>query len=232
MTAAVVVPARSGRALGLACLGLAAAAGLTWGASALTWYEVTPAGRSAVAFTGAQVSPSLTGFALVALAGVAALVATGGVVRRVLAGLLAVAGAVVAVIAVTALLRSPFATDGPAAGLPQPPSGVSVDALRHQPTVTTAAPLLAVAGGLLLVVIGVLVALREPRLSRLGARYAAPSKRTVELDPDRAAWQDLDAGRDPTADPAPGPGAGTDSAAGTGPGSGDGPGDGAGRGAD
>ncbi len=186
--------------LSLACLGLAAASGLLWGASALVWFRVTPGGRAPVAFEGAQVSPSLTGFALIALAGVAALVATGGLVRRVLAVLLGIAGIVVAVTATTALLGSPFASAAPAATLPQPPAGTSVDALRFQPTELTPAPLLAATGGLVLLAVAVLVVLREPRLSRLGARYAAPGKRPVEIDPDRAAWQDLDAGRDPTAD--------------------------------
>jgi len=218
VTAGVAAPARSGRALGLACLGLALAAGLLWGASTLVWYRVTPAGRAPVALTGAQAAPSLTGFALIALAGVAALVATGGVVRRVLAVLLAVAGLVVAGIAAAALLTSPFATDASAAGLPRPPSGVSIDSLRYQPTETTPAPLLAVVGGLALLAVGVFVMVREPRLSRLGARYAAPGKRPVEIDPDRAAWQDLDAGRDPTGTPPVDPANGPDDGAGRGPG--------------
>jgi uncharacterized membrane protein (TIGR02234 family) len=221
VTADAATPARSSQALGLSCLGLVGAAALLWGASTLNWFTVSPVGRAPVAFDGARVSPSLTGFALVALAGVAALVATGGVVRRVLVGLLAVAGIVVAVVGATALVASPFATDGPASGLPQPPPGVALDALRYQPTTTTPAPLLAVAGGLVLVGVGVYVLLREPRLPRLGARYAAPGARAVEVDPDRAAWQDLDAGRDPTADPDREPAGDT----------GDDPGDGAGRGA-
>ncbi len=199
MTSDVAAPARSARALGAACLGLAGAAGLVGGASALTWYTVTPAGRAPVAFSGAQASPSLTGFALVALAGVAALVATGGVVRRVLAGLLALAGAAVAWTAAVALTRTAATVTGAPASLPRP-------ATSPPPTLdVTPAPALAVAGGLLLLGVGVLVLLREPRLSRLGARYAAPGARPVEVDPDRAAWQDLDAGRDPTVDPAPDP---------------------------
>ncbi len=147
--------ARGRRALGLACVAPAGAAGLLWGSSALA---------------GAQASPSLSGFAWVALAGVAGLVATGGVVRRVLAALLGLAGAAVAVI-------------GPSGGTRAP------------------AAVLAVAAGVVLLAAGVFVLLREPRLARLGARYAAPGARPVEVDPDRAAWQDLDAGRDPTADP-------------------------------
>lgn len=194
MTAEVAAPVRSRRGLGLACLGLAAAAGLVGGASALTWYTVTPAGRAPVGFTGAQVSPSLAGFALVALAGVAALVATGGIVRRIVAGLLAVAGAVVAWTGVVALTRTAYTLGGLPADLP-PAATSSPPALD-----ITAAPWLAVAGGIVLVAVGTVVALREPRLSRLGSRYAAPAARRVEVDPDRAAWQDLDAGRDPTAD--------------------------------
>ncbi len=158
---------RSGRALGLACLGLAVCAGLLWGASALVWFRGPPR-----AVVGSVAAPSLTGFALVALAGVAALVATGGVVRRICAGLLAVAGV----------------------------AGVWTGGQALTGAGATPAPLLAVLGGLVLVVVGAGVVWREPRLSRLGARYAAPDRRPPVLDPDRAAWQDLDAGRDPTAD--------------------------------
>ena len=49
--------------------------------------------------------------------------------------------------------------------------------------------------------LGVVVLLGEPRLPRFGARYSTGAARPAELDPDRAAWQDLDAGRDPTTDP-------------------------------
>jgi hypothetical protein len=62
-----------------------------------------------------------------------------------------------------------------------------------------------VAGAGVLLAVGVLVAVRERRLPRLGSRYAAPGQRVVEQDPDRAAWRELDAGRDPTSDPAAGP---------------------------
>jgi uncharacterized membrane protein (TIGR02234 family) len=194
VSAEAPAPVRSPRALGSACLGSACAAALLWGASALRWYTVSPSGRSPLVFTGAQVSPSLTGFAWVALAGVAALVATGGVARRILACLLALAGAVVASIGVAGWIRTEYAAEsaGVAPGATLPSTSLTV----------TPAPLLAVAGGVVLLVVGVLVVLREPRLSRLGARYAAPGGRRVEVDPDRAAWQDLDAGRDPTADPA------------------------------
>lgn len=63
---------------------------------------------------------------------------------------------------------------------------------------------LAVAGGVALFAVGVFVAVREPLLPRFGARYAGVGTPKAALDPDRAAWQDLDAGRDPTADAPPG----------------------------
>lgn len=201
MTSEVAAPSGT-RALGLACLGLAAAAGGLWVASALRWYTVSPPGRAPLVFTGAQVSPSLSGFAWVALAGVAGLVAAGGVVRRVLAGLLGVVGLAVATIGLAGAARTEYAAVATAG--PPPPLAI------------TPAPLLAVACGLLLLVVAAFVLLREPRLPRLGARYAAPGSRAVEVDPDRAAWQELDAGQDPTADPARDEG--------------DDPGDGAGRG--
>jgi uncharacterized membrane protein (TIGR02234 family) len=184
-----------------ACAGLALSAVLLWAGSAVVWYRVVRPGAAPVALTGAQVAPWLGGTALLALAGVAGVVATGGVLRRLVGVLLGLAGVGVLVFGVRAVLFDPYATDASAASLPQPPAGVTVDELRYQPTEATGAPLLAVAGAVALLVVGVVVLVRERRLPRLGARYAAPGERRVERDPDRAAWQDLDEGRDPTVDP-------------------------------
>jgi Tryptophan-associated transmembrane protein (Trp_oprn_chp) len=167
-----------GRALGVACLGLAAAAALLWGASAVVWYRGTATGHPGATggvTDGATAMPSLAGVALLALAGIAAAVATSGLIRRALACLLGFAGAAVAVFAVVDLLAPPA-------------PGV------------TGAPLLAVAGGAALVGVGVFVLLREPRIARLGTRYAAAGARQTMADPDRAAWVALDEGRDPTVD--------------------------------
>jgi uncharacterized membrane protein (TIGR02234 family) len=191
----------SPRALGVVCAGLALSAGLLWAGSATVWYQVQRAGAAPVELTGAQVAPWLGGTALLALAGVAGVVATGGVLRRLVGVLLALAGSGVLAFAVRALLSDPYATDAAAASLPQPPSGITVDELRDQPTDVTGAPLLVIAGAVVLLVMGITVLLRERRLPRLGARYAAPGERRVERDPDRAAWEDLDEGRDPTVDP-------------------------------
>lgn len=185
----------------MAGVGLALSAALLWAGSATVWYRVMPVGAAPVELTGAQVAPWLGGAALLALAGVAGVVATGGVLRRLVGVLLALPGIGVLGFGLRALLLDPYATDASAESLPQPPSGVSVDELRYQPTDVTAAPLLVIVGAAVLLAVGLLVLLRERRLPRLGARYAAPGERRVERDPDRAAWQDLDEGRDPTVDP-------------------------------
>jgi hypothetical protein len=185
------------RQLSTAGAGLALSAVLLWAASATVWYRVLPGGAVSsgappVELTGAQVAPWLGGTALLALAGVAGVVATGGVLRRLVGGLLGLAGIGVLLFGVRALLVYP--------SLLEPPAGVSVE-LRDQPTDGTGAPLLVIAGAVVLLAVGLLVLVREPRLPRLGARYAAPGERRAERDPDRAAWQDLDEGRDPTVDP-------------------------------
>ena len=207
---------RSPRALLGVCAALVAGAGALWGASGLAWVEVRPLVRAPVELTGAAIAPALTGLALVALAGVAGVVATGGVLRRAVGVLLAGAAAWVVAVSVPAWTTDPAALVAAA----RPPDGAAIQggvaSLAGQPAAATAAPLLALLGALLLLVAGVAVVLREPRLARLGARFASagPARQSVD-DPDRAAWNDLDQGRDPTAEPNAGTGAAT------GPGRGD-----------
>lgn len=187
------------RGLALVCVALLGAAAALWAASTLVWFEVTAQvplrGPVRAEFPGAQAQPWLTGVALLALAGVAAVVALSGALRRLLGLLLAAAGALVATTAFAAYGPSPFGTEG---ALPTPPAGIPADAVRHQPVDVTAAPALAAVAGLVLLAAGCLVLVRERALPRFGARYAAPAARPAPVDPDRAAWQDLDAGRDPT----------------------------------
>jgi uncharacterized membrane protein (TIGR02234 family) len=153
-------------------------------------------GRAAVDVTGAQVSAGPSAVALLALAGVAAVVATGGVARRAVGLLLVLAGAGAAVVAARALWGSSYGAAAVSSALP---GGVPADAPLR--TIEgTAAPLITAAGAATVVVVGVFVLLREPSLRRLGARYGAAREQRADLDPDRAAWQDLDAGRDPTVD--------------------------------
>jgi len=65
-------------------------------------------------------------------------------------------------------------------------------------------PLPAALGAVLLLAAGLGLIPAERRLPRFGARYAArPAEPAATTDPDRATWEALDAGRDPTADPDP-----------------------------
>ena len=146
-------PPRSGRALAGAAIGLAAAALVLWGASALPW----PA-PGAPSWTG--------GVAALALAGIAGVVATSGPVRRGVGALLAAVGVAVLVGAVPQFAAA----------------ALGATAL--------------VVGGIALLGTGGLVAVREPVLARFGARYARAG--APPADPDRAAWEALDEGRDPT----------------------------------
>lgn len=187
----------SARGLVWACAGSVGAALLLWLGSVAVWFRL-PAVPAEL--TGAQLSAGPGGVALLALAGVAAVVATGGWARRAVGVVLALAGAAVGSVVGQVLGRGPAASGAtlPGSGRPVPPD---------QPVDPTAAPLLALAGAVVLLAVGVFVLLREPELSRLGARYAAPREPRAEPDPDRAAWSELDAGRDPTTD---GPGGGRD----------------------
>jgi uncharacterized membrane protein (TIGR02234 family) len=188
------------RALALTATALLAAAGALAGSSALTWYaaEVPAPGRAAVrvAARGGDLLAGLDAVALFALAAVAAIVALAGPARRVLGAAVGLVAAWLAAALVAVLARSP--TPAESAGWPGAPAGAGLPA----EVTATAAPLLAAAGVLLLAATGAAIVWREPRLARLGARYAAagsqPDGRSRERDPDRDAWDALDAGRDPT----------------------------------
>jgi uncharacterized membrane protein (TIGR02234 family) len=180
---------------------LLAAAALE-GAARLPWFTVgvdaVGRGTVAVTATGADLVPGLTGVALFGAAAVAAVVAVAGPLRRVLGGLVAAAGVWVAATVARLLLAPPTSAD--LAALPGAPAGGT------SPGAVTAGigPLPAALGAVLLVGVGVVLAAAERRLPRLRARYTTrPSAEHAEAaDPDRATWDALDAGDDPTADPA------------------------------
>ncbi|MCE3554571.1 Trp biosynthesis-associated membrane protein [Pseudonocardia sp. RS11V-5] len=194
-------PARSGRLFLLtAALLLLGALGL-WGTTRLDWAstQVEVAGHGAtgavpIAATGAQIAPSLIGLAVLAVAAVAAAIAVSGVVRRILGVILVLAGAYGVYAAASGWLRPPTAAELPAlvgsaaAGATTAP-GAAV--------ATTAAPVLGVVGGLLVVAGGVVLVVADKRLPRMGARYDAPGA-PRPADPERAAWDELDSGVDPT----------------------------------
>jgi uncharacterized membrane protein (TIGR02234 family) len=196
-------PGTGGRRLLTVAVGLLLGAAATWGASRLDWFTATVStarGPVDVAATGAQLTPVPGGMALVAAAGVAAAVAVSGVARRVLGGLLAAAALGTGwAVGATAAVRPGAARLADLSGVAVAPGAAAA------PVVGTAAPVLALAGALAVFLAGLLLVVRERGMPRLGARYAAPADGRRPTDPDRAAWEELDAGGDPTVD-GPGPG--------------------------
>jgi uncharacterized membrane protein (TIGR02234 family) len=193
------------RRLAGVCLVLLGAAAALEGAARLAWFTagVDAVGRGTVPVTavGADLVPALSALALFAVASVAAAVALGGPLRRVVGGLVAAAGGWTGVAVARLLLAPPASTD--LAALPGAPAGgVPVPG----PAALHPGPGVAALGAALLLAAGVVLVVAERRLPRLGARYTvagteAPVHRPAAADPDRAAWDALDAGRDPTADP-------------------------------
>lgn len=188
------------RSLGLACLLLLLGAGFLWVSGSLTWFSVTvptaTGGELSTAATGAQMQPAITAVAALLLAAVAATVALSGIARRVLGVVVALAGVAAGWSTLAQVVTPPSA-----AQLVSAREGLSTGGQPIGTSVVSASawPWLAVAGAVVAVLAGGLLAVRERRMARLGARYAAPGAPTDEpTDPDRAAWEQLDDGRDPT----------------------------------
>jgi uncharacterized membrane protein (TIGR02234 family) len=195
-------PARSGRRLAVVVLCGVLGAALVAIAAALTWwsadYTDPLTGPLTVALAGGSVVPELVPLTLVGLAGLGASLATGGVPRRLVGLVLVACGVTVTVRSVLAFTAGP---DGPAAlagSLTRPADPVGAAQLHP------VGPLLAVIGGVLLGVAGLLVVLGVGA-RRLGARYertARPGQARTERDAalEQADWwKALDAGADPTA---------------------------------
>lgn len=137
--------------------------------------------------TGADLEPWLIGLALVGLAGTGALLATHGRLRRALGGLLALAGVGVVIGAIAGRVG----LDTGAAG-----SG------------GTFWPVACALGGAIIAVGGLVAARHGHQWPRMSARYdrkpapvsepAQPGRNLKPVD-NRAAWDSLDRGNDPTA---------------------------------
>ncbi len=201
--------------LAAVCAALLLAGGALEAAARLAWFSVgvEAVGRGVVPVTatGAGLVPALSAVALLALGAVAAAVALVGVTRRALGVVVAAAGVGVGVAVARLLVVAPAPAD--LAALPAAPAGgVAVGAVSRGPGPWTAA-----LGAVVLVAAGVVLIAGERRLHGFGSRFArtpagrpgpAPAGdrpgRVPEPEPDRAAWDALTAGRDPTADaPAP-----------------------------
>ncbi|GAA1837877.1 hypothetical protein GCM10009836_15810 [Pseudonocardia ailaonensis] len=190
-----------GRLFGFLALTLLLGALALWGSTRLTWASTEVAvtghgttGTVPIDADGAQLAPGLIGIAVLAVAAVAAAIAVSGIARRVLGVIVVLAGAAGVYLALAGWLSPPTAAEiprltGTAAAGAAPIPGATV--------ATTAAPLLGVLGGLLVLGGGVLLLLADKRLPRMGARYEAPGTGRP-VDAERSAWEELDAGVDPT----------------------------------
>ncbi|GLW12227.1 hypothetical protein Misp01_73550 [Microtetraspora sp. NBRC 13810] len=188
----------------LAC---AVGAGLTLLAAGRDWARVTFTGAgaghgaaAAVPVTGSELSAALTPLALAAAAAALAVLAARGPWRRLVAAVLALCGS------------------GVAAGALSGTAGQAVaDAAREhsalaatgQPVVATLWfwPAAAAAGGLILLAAGVTAAVRAGSWGGMSDRYERPGATGRRADDvpapalgDRALWDAIDRGADPTAD--------------------------------
>jgi uncharacterized membrane protein (TIGR02234 family) len=155
--------------------------------------------------SGRTVDAAPTALALVGLAGLVAVLATRGVARRVVGALVAVAG-------VATVWRSAAAVPAVGEGrarvlLHDKHEIVSGTGVVDQ-TVTTHPVwgVLSIAGGVLMLLAGALIAWRGSRWASMSARYETPAP-APDPDDDRARaradatlWTALERGEDPTAD--------------------------------
>ena len=154
---------------------------------------------------GTLVAPGARALGLVALAGVVALAATRRLGRVLIGALVLLAGVGTVVVlanvlaaglADTALLAQQVReqTGGSSSGVV---ATRSVSALRTRP----AWPVVGIGGGVLVTASGLLVAVRGRRWATLSQAYQVPAARADKPEPagDKAVWDALDSGDDPTA---------------------------------
>jgi uncharacterized membrane protein (TIGR02234 family) len=177
-----------------------------------------PLPASVVAVSGQDLVPLAGALALAALASLAAVIATRRLARR-LAGLLMAVFGVVIVVAVslplatsdvlaaarvTAVSQAGSATAGGVAGISPgaAPGGGAAPGITAAGHVTMTAALwrpAAVAGALLIVAAGLLVAWRGPRWPVMSSRYDPPEQSGRQQPADSATlWDALSRGADPT----------------------------------
>jgi uncharacterized membrane protein (TIGR02234 family) len=146
---------------------------------------------------GTRVAGAAQALAVVGLAGTAAIAATRRAGRLVVGALLALAGIAV-VLDVARLLGDLSRRLGAYSGL----TGLHIVSQEQYAASRPhwVWPVLTMVGGLLLAAGGLLVALRGRRWAALSSSYEVPAARDPRAEPsDKAAWDALDAGHDPTA---------------------------------
>jgi uncharacterized membrane protein (TIGR02234 family) len=176
-----------------------------------------PLPASVVTVSGQDLVPLAGALGLAALASLAAVIATRRLVRRLAGLLMAVFGVVIAVVVslplaasdvlaaarVTAVSQAGSATAGGAAGVsPGAAPGGTAPGITAAGHVTMTAALwrpAALAGALVIVAAGLLVAWRGPRWPVMSSRYEPPEQAGHQQPADSAAlWDALSRGADPT----------------------------------
>jgi uncharacterized membrane protein (TIGR02234 family) len=190
------------REVGLAVLLCLVGAFVVLVSAGRAWIELTVLSPlvddRALPVTGAELSPGVRALGLVGLAGVVAVAATRRTGRVVVGLLLLLVGGAVVVLALDAGSDA-FARAQDTVTV-QEAGGTVSDA-----SAGTVWPYACAAGGLLLGVAGLLVAVRGRRWAALSQRYEAPASRPAEAPgperAERALWESLDRGEDPTGRP-------------------------------
>ncbi|MBG0817437.1 Trp biosynthesis-associated membrane protein [Planomonospora sp. ID82291] len=220
----------AGRELWTWAAACAAGAGAVLLAAGREWAVLGSAGAGAdgaepPALTGSGIVSFLSPVALAVLAAVVAVLATGGGARRAVGAVIALCGLGVLAGAWDGTGRGALAA-AVEANLARAAGGdVALDAF----TVRWTWPVVAAAGGLVLLAAGVTAVLRGPRWPGMSGRYDR-SQRGPGAGPatERALWDAIDRGADPTDDPADaavGDRAGASAGAAAGGAAGGGPGD-------
>lgn len=186
------------RGLRLALLLCLLGGGLVLWAASATWASYRPLSTAAfaepeVSSTGGELYPAVTAMAWVGLAGVLALVAARSWTRRLVGLVVGLGGVVVGVQAGAALAETPVPL---AARCGQ---GVGCLVLRERLHAGTGWMALALVGGVLLVLAGLLAVVRGGSWGGLGSSYEAPGAAPEPPVTDKAVWDALDRGDDPTA---------------------------------
>ena len=214
--------ARSRREYALALVLGAAGAGVVLLAVRQGWARVltpapAPLPAASVTVTGQDLVPLAGALGVAALATLAAVIATRGLARRLTGVLLAVFGAVIAVAVslpvtaaevlsaarVTTASQAGSATAGGGAGVSPGavPGGAApgVTATGHVTMLTVPWRPMAVAGALVILAAGLLVAWRGAGWPVMSSRYAPPPERDRQPPADSASlWEALSRGNDPT----------------------------------
>lgn len=208
MTASTSVPSPSKRPTVVAAALLAVAAAALWGAGRMTWVRVASAdglGADRVSdLSGSVWAAATTPLALALLAAVAAVFAVRGRALRVLAVAIAVVAVAAATPSVQLLLGG--ADSGTAAAVAELPDRATVTATE----VSYLPALLALAGAGVALAAAVALWRTPSTHAGLSSKYESPAARreataraTENDEPvtERALWDALDAGLDPTTEP-------------------------------